>query len=111
MAVLAVTFDAQPAGRSTMFPRKVRRGAISLGTYATNGVAVTARNLELSRVDELDVSPSGGYIFEYDSTNKKIKAYRQKDPAAAGGADIPLPEVGNAVDLSAITPRFFASGA
>lgn len=111
MAALAVTFDAQPAGRSTMFPRKVRRGAVSLGTYATNGVAITARNLELARLDELDVAPSGGYVFEYVPSTGKIKAFRQKDPAAAGGADIPLPEVANAVDLSAITPRFFASGA
>jgi hypothetical protein len=33
----------------------------------------------------------------------KLKIYRQKDPAAAGGADIPLPEVANAVDLSGVT--------
>ena len=111
MAVLAVTFDAQPGGRSTMFPRKVRRGTISLGTYATNGVAVTPKNLELVRIDDIDIQPSGGYVFEWLPSTGKVKAYRQKDPGAAGGADIPLPEVANAFDLSAVTARFRAEGA
>jgi hypothetical protein len=111
MAVLAVTFDAQPAGRSTMFPRKIRRGTISLGTYATNGIAVTPKNLELIRIDDIDIQPSAGYVFEYLPATGKVKAYRQKDPAAAGGADIPLPEVANAVDISAVTARFRAEGA
>lgn len=111
MASLAVTFDAQPGGRSTMFPRKIRRGTISLGTYATGGIAVTPRNLELIRVDDLDIQPTGGYLFEYLPSTGKIKAYRQKDPGATGGADIPLPEVANAVDLSAVTSRFRAEGA
>jgi hypothetical protein len=111
MASLAVTFDAQPGGRSTMFPRKVRRGTISLGTYATGGVAVTPTNVGLIRIDDLDVQPSAGYIFEYLPATGKVKAYRQKDPAAAGGADIALPEVANAVDLSAVTARFRAEGA
>lgn len=107
---LAVTFDAQPGGRSTMFPRKIRRGTISLGTYATNGVAITTKNLELTRIDDLDIQPSAGYIFEYVPSTGKIKAYRQKDPAATGGADIPLPEVANAVDLSGVSARFRAEG-
>lgn len=47
--------------------------------------------------------PKSGYIFEYDITNEKLLAYRQKDPAAAGGADIPLPEVGNTISLAAVT--------
>ena len=49
----------------------------------------------------------GGRVFEITSKNapasSKIKAYQQKDPAAAGGADIALPEVANATDLSALT--------
>lgn len=111
MAALAVTFDAQPGGRSTMFPRKVRRGTISLGTYASNGVAVTPKNVELIRIDDIDIQPTGGFVFEYLPGTAKIKAYRQKDPAAAGGADIPLPEVANGVDLSAAAARFRAEGA
>lgn len=107
---LVVAFDAQPGGRSTMFPRKVRRGTVALGSYATNGVAITARNVELNRIDDLDVQPTGGYVFEYLPSTGKIKAYRQKNPADAGGADIPLPEVANAVDLSAIASRFRAEG-
>jgi len=111
MAVLVVTFDAQPGGRSTMFPRKIRRGTISLGTYATNGVAVTPKNLELIRIDDLHIAPSAGYVFEYLPATGLVKAYQQTDPAAVGGADIPLPEVTNAVDLSAVAARFRAEGA
>ncbi len=52
------------------------------------------------------VGNAEGYVFQVSpvagSNDVKIEAYRQKDPAAAGGADIPLPEVTAAVDLSAV---------
>lgn len=87
---------------------------VSLGSYATNGVAVTPANLGFASTTDdqfhVDVQGSSGYVAEYDHTNQKIKAYRQKDPAAAGGADIALPEVGNGVDLSGVTFRVAAYG-
>jgi hypothetical protein len=43
---------------------------------------------------------AAGRVFQYDHTNKKIMAFQQKDPAAAGGADIQLPEVANATSLA-----------
>jgi hypothetical protein len=87
-------------------------GTINLGTgYTTGGVAVSGGQLGCpNSLVHLDCSPAGGHVFEWDQTNGKIKAYRQKDPAAAGGADIALPEVGNGTDLSAITARFEAVG-
>lgn len=49
----------------------------------------------------------GGRTFELTSkgapASAKIKCYQQKDPAAAGGADIALPEFTNTGDLSAYT--------
>lgn len=106
----SVTFDAQPGGKSTMFPRKIRRGTLTLGAYATNGVAVTPTLFGLTRIDDIDIQPAGGFVFEWLPATGKVKAYDQKDPAAAGGADIPLPEVGNAVSLAAINARFRAEG-
>jgi len=110
MANPAVVFDAQPGGKSTMFPRKIRRGTFSCGTYATNGAVVTPSLFGLNRIDDIDIQPTGGYVFEWLPATGKVKAYRQKDPAAAGGADIPLPEVANAVDLTAVLSRFRAEG-
>lgn len=108
---LVVTIDAQPGGRTASFPDKIRRGTISLGTYATNGVAVTGTNFELyAALSDLRVDNAGGFVFEYVKTTGKVKAYRQKDPAAAGGADIALPEVANGVDLSGTSSRFRAEG-
>jgi hypothetical protein len=105
------TLDSGRDGRAVAGDRFIRRGSGNVGTYATNGVAVTKANFDLPvSLTHLEVDSSGGYIFEFDKANSKIKAYRQKDPAAAGGADIPLPEVANAVDLSSITPRFRAEG-
>lgn len=72
---LVVTFDAQPGGRSTMFPRKVRRGSIALGTYAAGGIAITPKNLEMIRIDDLDIQPTTGYTFEYLPSTGKVKAY------------------------------------
>lgn len=89
--------------------RRMTNGTGNLGTYATNGIAVTAAQVGLGVIDDLVVMPAGGYVFEYDKTNGKVKAYLQKDPANAGGADIALPEVG-AVSLSGVTFRFHAFG-
>lgn len=84
---------------------------ISLNTYATGGVAYTPQKFGLAaKVDILQVSPKAGYVFETDYANKKIVAYQQKDPANAGGADIPLVEVADTTDLSGVTTRARAVG-
>lgn len=89
----------------------VRNGSLNLGTYATNGVPITSSLFELPvRLDHLDVSPAAGIVFEWDKTNSKIKAFRQTDPAAAGGADVALVEVANAVNLATPVARFIATG-
>lgn len=83
-------------------------------SYTTGGESVTKGDLGFaSTVDptfEVRVTPSAGYIGEYDHVNSKLKVYDQKDPAAAGGADIALPQVGNTTDLSAVTFRVIATG-
>jgi hypothetical protein len=53
----------------------------------------------------------GGYVTSWDQANQKLKIFRQRDPAAAGGSDIALPEVTNGVDLSGVTFQFIAVGA
>jgi hypothetical protein len=108
---MASTVTIESNGRSYQFPSKVRRGTMTLGTYATNGVVVAGSQFELyGRLDDLRVDPAGGYVPRWDKTNGKVLVYRQKDPAAAGGADIALPEVANGVDLSSISFRFRAEG-
>ena len=89
--------------------KSFKMGTVNLGTYATGGVAVSGAAVDCPiRLYQLVVFPSAGYIFEY--VGGLVKAYRQKDPAAAGGADIPLPEVANGVDLSAVNVPFLAMG-
>ena len=51
-------------------------------SYPTGGEPLSARNLALGVVDNLQVFPKNGYIFEYDYTNSKLKAYY---PTAAHG--------------------------
>lgn len=108
---VSVTLDADAAGRDVAGDRFIRRGTVNIGTYATGGVAVTKATFDLwhSLVD-LRLDSSAGYLPRYDLANLKIMVYDQKDPAAAGGADIALPEVGNGVDLSAVNFRFRAEG-
>lgn len=79
-------------------------------SYTTNGMPFTAADANLKNILWCSVAPAGGYVFEYDYTNSKIIAYRQKDPAAAGGADIPLPQVANGIDLSLIITRAHVIG-
>jgi hypothetical protein len=51
-------------------------GTGNLGTYATNGVAVTAAQVGLGTIESLVIDPAGGYVFEWDKAAGKVKAYR-----------------------------------
>ena len=83
--------------------KRSNSGTGNLGTYATGGIAVGANDCGLSVMDELDVQPAGGYVFEWDKTNGKVKAY------LSGTAGAVLNQVG-AVDLSGVTFRWSARG-
>lgn len=77
-------------------------------SYANGGELVDATGN--TSFDFLDVK-APGYLVTFDPATQKIKIYRQKDPANAGGADIAFVEVANAVDLSAVPFVFFGIGA
>lgn len=83
-------------------------------SYPTGGEPLTATDLGLKTVLTVNaVQKTVGTsirIFQYDLTNSKLLAFQQKDPAAAGGADIPLPEVADTTSLSTITVRVTARG-
>lgn len=58
---------------------------VTLGTYTTGGVSLTAANLGLSNVEILLASRSDGYLFYYDHTNNLMLAYRQGADLSGGG--------------------------
>jgi hypothetical protein len=71
-------------------------------SYTTGGKAIDFSGYYFHEIYSVQVSPKSGYLFSYDPVNKKIIVYRQTNPAAAGGADVPLVEVANAFDLSTV---------
>jgi hypothetical protein len=107
---LAATSAGSPASGNVIGSQRLGIFNVTIGTYTSNGLAYTPALFGLVRIDYLRLDPSGGYIFETDYTNSKIKAYDQKDPAAAGGADIALPEVGNSVNLGSVVARALVIG-
>lgn len=108
----SATIDAGQDGRSATGDVLVRRGSFNAGSsYTTNGVAITKSTFDLPvQISHLDVLPSAGYVCEWVKASGLVKIYRSKDPGNAGGADIPLVEVANGVDLSAVNFRFLAHG-
>lgn len=77
-------------------------------SYPTGGESLTASDLGLGSVVFVLAEPKAGYVFAYDYTNQKLLAYRGDNDA---GADGPLVEVANGVNLSAVTGvRIFALG-
>jgi hypothetical protein len=83
-------------------------------SYATGGEALTAADLGLKQplfVQAIQKTVGTTIrVFQYDLANSKILAFQQTDPAAVGGADVPLKEVASTTDLSAITVRVRALG-
>lgn len=108
-------------------------GYLNLGTYVSGGVPVTANNLKLGDGNfNLSVKPTAGIFFEYDKTNKKVKAFYPvqivhnaapaAQPVSVTTADTGLEATFGAtanfpgrealaVDLSAFVARFDAVGA
>lgn len=110
MAVVT-TFDAGEKGRQAAGSTFMRRGTINFGAYITGGMTVNKATFDLPvSLDHLAIYPTAGYVAEWLPVTGFVKVYDQKDPAAAGGADIALPEVGNAVSLAAVNFRFEAKG-
>lgn len=70
-------------------------------SYATGGEALTVAQLGLSDDGEvhIEVHPSAGYVFEYDHTNNKVKAY-WVDTTTDGAK---MAEVASTTDLSGVT--------
>lgn len=59
-------------------------GTGNLGTYATNGIAITAAQVGLGVIQNLVIDPAGGYVFEYVASTGKVKAYRTATLTPAG---------------------------
>lgn len=76
-------------------------------SYPTGGEAIDATG-DIGYKRFCPAGASDGYVPIWDKTNQKLKLFRQKDPAAAGGADIALPEVANTADMSAVSVDFVA---
>lgn len=54
------------------------RGTIDFdASYPTGGEALAAKDLGLSVIDELRIFPKNGFVFEWDATNAKVKAFSQ----------------------------------
>lgn len=100
-------------------------------SYPTNGESLTPANLGLQTIDLVLASPDGGYLFAYDYTNEKLKAftpvkaqaahshtentagsYTQNATTETGGAisAAAAAEVANTTDLSSVTCRLIAIG-
>lgn len=72
-------------------------------SYPTGGESLTAANVNLNVIKDLSAQPSGGLIFSYDMTNKKLLAYQ---PTGGGGTNpttLQAPKVsGGAASASAV---------
>jgi hypothetical protein len=81
-----------------LFGLRLVTGTISMSnSYTTGGEAI---NLPLTEVKGMVIENKGGYMFEYDRANKKVKAYQFDYAAASAG---PAVEVPAATNLSALT--------
>lgn len=61
---------------------------VAMGTYPTNGEAISAAKLGLGAVDFVLPSPAAGYVFEFDHINMKLKAFNPTSVSMAGTAGV-----------------------
>ena len=95
---MAITVTLDAGARVVKGDEVETRGSFNLGAYATDGIAVTAANVGLSVLEHMSIEVGGGYHFEYDKANGKIKAYDGST------------EIADTTDITAYVPRFVAYG-
>ena len=59
-------------------------GTVTLGTYATGGVTISAQNLGLGSFVTAPQFSAAGYVFGWDATNSKVLVYRSAGFTPAG---------------------------
>tara|TARA_R100001509_G_C4882301_1_gene220552 strand:- start:3549 stop:3860 length:312 start_codon:yes stop_codon:yes gene_type:complete len=72
-------------------------------SYPTNGEALDL-TAYVSNIETVHVEVSGGFVFQYDRTNKKLKAFE------AGADGDALDEVDNATNLSSVVTYVTVTG-
>lgn len=88
---------------------KIMIGEISFdNTYVTNGMAMDLSN-EFTNLKMVTFEVRGGYFYEYDYTNKKVKAYSLDFADTNEGA---ATEVSSGADISTLAAdiKFKAEG-
>lgn len=65
--------------------------------YPTGGEAITPNSVGLTRIDDAIIAPTAGFIFQWDRTNSKIKAF-WVDTTVDGAA---MSEVVDTTDINA----------
>lgn len=105
MAVSVSVSRTDTVGRYT----KYTTGTITFdSSYPTGGEALLPTDVGLSsKVEFIDVTSASGLIFEYDYTNKKIKAIWPTTDATAPAAG---EEVANTTDLATVVAYYVAFG-
>lgn len=90
--------------------RKPQAGSVEVSakvtfdsSYATGGEALTPADLGLTTLDAVNVYPSGGYLFDYDYTAKKLKALYPTAASAGSVSTIELSHAGSDIKGSANT--------
>lgn len=106
---ITVTLDPQPAGMTNMGAVSARFGTLTLdSSYPTGGYAVAKGDFQLSvSLHDVDVSLGGGYVFDFDRANSKLRVWYGDNNNASDG---PLIEVPNGTNLASVTARFRAYG-
>jgi len=69
-------------------------------SYPTGGESLAPSTMGFVGVYAVFAEPKGGYVFEYDYDNEKLKAYYGNYDQGSDGA---LTEVTNGADLSSVT--------
>ena len=85
MAVTTTLKNRAKLGNARM---NVVEVVIASETYATGGIEITPAKLGMGALYVVVPAPAGGYIFEYDHDNNKLKAYTPTNVAASGSAGV-----------------------
>lgn len=77
-------------------------------SYPTGGESLTPADIGRTRILHVDASPGGGFVYEYDHDNSKLKAYTTNLSESSDGPLVEVADTSSALDT--ITTRLRIKG-
>jgi len=99
---MALTFTLSGDWQGNVGNQRYVQGTLAFdSSYPTGGESLTAANIGLRVIEQIDVQPRSGYVFDYNYTDSLLLVYRTGTVTPAGTLSTPSFAIASSASASA----------